>query len=82
MQTEYLLSGHAMQRFKERLKVKNTRRAHREMEIAYTKGKLINRMKTDNIAYFLFNNTVYVFNETLCNFCKLVLLVTVYKSKH
>ena len=71
MQTEYLLSGHAQQRLKERLKVKNIRRAHREVEIAYTKGKLINRMQGENKAYFLFNNSVYVFNETFCNVCKL-----------
>ena len=80
MQTEYLLSGHAQQRLKERLKVKNIRRAHREVEIAYTKGKLINRMQSENKAYFLFNNSVYVFNETFCNVCKLVLLITVYKD--
>ena len=37
-------------------------------------------MQSENKAYFLFNNSVYVFNETFCNVCKLVLLITVYKD--
>ena len=28
-------------------------------------------MQSENKAYFLFNNSVYVFNETFCNVCKL-----------
>lgn len=80
MPTEFLLSGHAQQRLKERLKVKNVRRAHREMELAYKKGKQIICMKTDSRIYILFNNAVFVFNETICSLCKMVLLVTVYKD--
>ena len=80
MQTEYLLSGHAQQRLKERLKVKNIRRAQREVELAYNKGKLINYMQTDGRVYILFNSAVYVFNETICSICKMVLLITVFKD--
>ena len=80
MQTEYLLSGHAQQRLKERLKVKNIRRAQREVELAYKKGKLINYMQTDGKVYILFNSAVYVFNETVCSICKMVLLITVFKD--
>ena len=80
MVTEYLFSGHAQQRLKERLKVKNIRRAQREVELAYNKGKLINYMQTDGKVYILFNNAVYVFNETICSICKIVLLITVFKD--
>ena len=80
MPTEFLLSGHAQQRLKERLKVKNIRRAHREMELAYKKGKHIICMKTDDRIYILFNNAVFVFHETICSLCKMVLLITVYKD--
>lgn len=80
MATEYLLSGHAQQRLKERLKVKNIRRAQREVELAYNKGKLINYMKTDGRVYILFNSAVYVFSETICSICKMVILITVFKD--
>lgn len=80
MPIEFLLSGHAQQRLKERLKVKNIRRAQREMELAYRKGKQILCMKTANRLYILFNNAVFVFNETICSICKILLLVTVYKD--
>ena len=80
MAIEYFLSKHAQQRLKERLKVKNIRRAQREMIIAYKKGKLLNYMQTDGKIHILFNNAVYVFNETICNICKTVVLVTVYKD--
>lgn len=80
MPTEYFLSGHAQQRLKERLKVKNVRRAHREMELAYNKGTRIKRMQMGSKIYILFNNAVYVYSETICNICKMVLLITVYKD--
>lgn len=80
MATEYLLSGHAQKRLKERLKVKNVRRAYREMELAYNKGTLINYMPTSGNAYILFNNAVYIFKEMVSSFCKMVLLVTVFKD--
>lgn len=80
MPTEYLLTGHAQQRLKERLKVKNIRRAHREMELAYNKGTPIKRMQTHSTVYVLFNNAVYVYNEIIGSLCKMVLLITVYKD--
>lgn len=80
MTIEYLLSGHAQKRFKERLNIKNLRRAYRNMEQAYTKGKIINRMQIDGTCYILFNNAIYIFNESLTQASKLVSLLTVYKD--
>lgn len=80
MLIEYLLSGHAKKRFKERLNIKNYRRAQRDMERAYSKGNLLNRMQTDGTCYILFNNVIYIFNETVTSVCKIVSLITVYKN--
>ena len=80
MSIEYLLSGHAKKRFKERLNIKNPRRAQRDMEKAYAQGRLLNRMHTDGTCYILFNNVIYIFNETITSVCKLVSLITVYKN--
>ena len=80
MPIEYLLSGHAQKRFKERLNIKNFRRAYRDMEHAYTKGRLLSRMQTDGICYMLFNDTIYIFNECVTKVCKVVILLTVYKD--
>lgn len=80
MTTEFLLSGHAQKRLKKRLHVKNIRRAYRDMELAYTKGKLIMQIQKDGSTYILFNSAVYIFCETICSICKLVYLITVYKT--
>ena len=80
MAIEYLLSGHAKKRFKERLNIKNFRRAQGDMERAYMRGKLVNRMQTDGTCYILFNNVVYIFNEYESLSHRLVTLITVYKN--
>ena len=61
MSVIYLLSGHAHKRFKQRLNIKNLRRAHSQMELAYQKGKIVKRLCTENILYILFNNAIYIF---------------------
>lgn len=80
MSLEYLLSGHAQKRLKQRLKIKNVRRAQNQMELAYQKGKIVKRLCTENILYILFNNAIYIFKIIINTIYKSVLLVTVFKD--